>query len=214
MDRENASRSQAMGPSYPCRGVSEAIVPGGEGRTQEQCEGAPKGVMIVPDRIDRRSFLSKSMAAAGGVAAAGVAGGALSACGSGSGGGATGGARNGISTATPQKGGSLQFGVEAEEQGFDPATGRFDETGVQYARTVFDPLTILATDGSVQPYLAQAITPNSDYTVWTITARPNVRFHDGTTCDAAAIAGSLNHFKDNLLGVTFTAVSNIAATSE
>ena len=49
-----------------------------------------------------------------------------------------------------------------------------------YARTVFDPLTIIASDGSVQPYLAQAITPNSDYTVWTITARPNVRFHDGT----------------------------------
>ena len=92
------------------------------------------------------------------------------------------------------------FGVEAEEQGFDPATGRFDETGVLYARTVFDPLTIIAADGSVQPYLAQAITPNADYTVWTITARPNVRFHDGTPCDAAAIAGSLNHFKDNLAG--------------
>ena len=101
------------------------------------------------------------------------------------------------------------FGVEAEEQGFDPATGRFDETGVLYARTVFDPLTIIASDGSVQPYLAKAVTPNADYTVWTITARPNVRFHDGTPCDAAAIAGSLNHFKDNLLGVTFTAVSDI-----
>ena len=64
-----------------------------------------------------------------------------------------------------------------------------------YARTVFDPLTIIAADGSVQPYLAQSVTPNADYTVWTITARPNVRFHDGTTCDAAAIAGSLNHFQ-------------------
>ena len=102
------------------------------------------------------------------------------------------------------------FGVEAEEQGFDPATGRFDETGVQYARTVFDPLTILGTDGSVQPYLAQSVTPNEDYSVWTITARPGVKFHDGTDCDGAAIAGSIEHFIHNLLGVTFTAVSNIS----
>jgi peptide/nickel transport system substrate-binding protein len=169
----------------------------------------------VPDQIDRRSFLARSALAAGGVAAAGGVGGLLSACGSGSGpsGSLSSGPRNGISTATPKRGGSLVFGVEAEEQGFDPATARFDETGVLYARTVFDPLTIIATDGSVQPYLAKAITPNSDYTVWTITARPNVRFHDGTPCDAAAIAGSLNHFKGALLGVTFTAVSNIEATS-
>jgi ABC-type transport system substrate-binding protein len=168
----------------------------------------------VPENIDRRSFLARGLLAAGGVAAAGSAGSLLSACGSGSGGSGSlaSGPRNGISTATPKKGGALVFGVEAEEQGFDPATGRFDETGVLYARTVFDPLTIIATDGSVQPYLAQAITPNSDYTVWTITARPNVMFHDGTPCDAAAIAGSLNHFKDNLLGVTFTAVSTDTVT--
>jgi peptide/nickel transport system substrate-binding protein len=169
----------------------------------------------VPDHIDRRSFLARGLLAAGGVAAAGGVGGVLSACGSGSGGSGSlaSGPRDGISTATPRRGGSITFGVEAEEQGFDPATGRFDETGVLYARTVFDPLTIIANDGSVQPYLAQAITPNADYSVWTITARPNVRFHDGTPCDAAAIAGSLNHFKNNLLGVTFTAVSNISATS-
>jgi len=164
----------------------------------------------VADRIDRRSFLSRSLLAAGGIAAAGGAGGALSACGSGGGGGTTGGARDGISHATPRKGGTLTFGVEAEEQGFDPATGRFDETGVQYARTVFDPLTILAADGTVQPYLAKAVTPNEDYSQWTITARPNVRFHDGTPCDGAAIAGSIEHFIHNLLGVTFNSVSNVS----
>ena len=163
----------------------------------------------MPDPIDRRSFISRSLLAAGGIVAAGAAGGALSACGSGGGGTTTGSARDGISHATPKKGGALNFGVEAEEDGFDPATGRFDETGVQYARTVFDPLTILAADGTVQPYLAQAVTPNEDYSVWTITARPNVRFHDGTACDGAAIAGSIEHFIHNLLGVTFNAVSSV-----
>ena len=51
--------------------------------------------------------------------------------------------RNGVSTKTPKKGGSLVFGVDAEEQGFDPTQARFDEVGVMYARTVFDPLTIV-----------------------------------------------------------------------
>jgi peptide/nickel transport system substrate-binding protein len=167
----------------------------------------------VPENIDRRSFLARGLLAAGGVAAAGGAGGLLEACGSGSGGSGSlaSGPRNGISTATPKKGGTLNFGVEAEEQGFDPATGRFDETGILYARTVFDPLTIIAADGSVQPYLCQSITPNADYSVWTITARPNVRFHDGTPCDGPAIAGSLQHFKNSILGVTFNAVSSIAS---
>ncbi len=167
----------------------------------------------MPKRIDRRSFLARGVATAAGVGVAGAGGGVLSACGSGgggSGGSLSSGQRNGIATGTPKKGGSLVFGVEAEEQGFDPATGRFDETGILYARTVFDPLTILADDGSVQPYLAQSVTPNGDYSEWTITARPNVMFHDGTPCDGAAIAGSLEHFIKGLLGLTFNTVTNIS----
>ena len=122
------------------------------------------------------------------------------------------GPRNGITTATPKRGGSLVFGVEGEDQGFDPATGRFDETGILYARTVFDPLTILADDGSVQPYLAKSVTPNGDYSEWTITTRPGVAFHDGTPCDAAAVAGSLEHFLHGLLGISLNAVSNVGVS--
>jgi ABC-type transport system substrate-binding protein len=100
--------------------------------------------------------------------------------------------RNGISKAKPKKGGSLVFGVDAEESGFNPSTARFDEVGVMYARTVFDPLTIIDAKGAWQPYLAQSVTPNADNTAWTITVRPNVVFHDGTACDGAAL---LTNFK-------------------
>ena len=162
----------------------------------------------MPDRIDRRSFLARgALSAAGVAAAAGGAGGLLGACSS-SGGSNAGkkntGPRDGITSATPKKGGSLTFGTEAEETSFDPAQGRFDETGILYARTVFDPLTIIAEDGSVQPYLAESVTPNEDYSVWTIGVRPNVLFHDGTICDAKAIAGSIEHFLTGELGISLS----------
>lgn len=138
-------------------------------------------------QFDRRKFLAGGLATAGGALAlgtgvdlglAGVAG-------------ASGKGNNGISTAKPKKGGRLIFGVDAEEQGFNPTTARFDEVGVMYARTVFDPLTIVTRSGTVVPYLAKSVVPNAEYTQWTITLRPGLKFHDGTPCDAAAVVANL-----------------------
>src|SRR5580704_17006467 len=148
------------------------------------------------DRIDRRSFLARGAATGAGIAVIGTSGGLLAACGSSSGSGsgsdtpATGSHPNGISTASPKLGGQLVFGTEAEEKGFSTTQGTFDTTGILYARTVFDPLAIIGADGTVQPYLAESITPNADYTVWTVTMRPNLVFHNGTPCDGAAVASN------------------------
>ena len=92
------------------------------------------------DRIDRRSFLAKGAVAGAGIAAGSV----LAACGSSgsssssttAAGGSTGSHPNGVSSATPKTGGSLTFGVDAEEKGFSPTQGTFDEVGIMYARTV------------------------------------------------------------------------------
>jgi ABC-type transport system substrate-binding protein len=169
----------------------------------------------MPDRIDRRSFLARGAAAGVGIAVMGAAGGILDACssaaGSGSGTSGAGGHPNGISTATPNRGGALIFGTEAEEKGFSTTQGTFDTTGILYARTVFDPLAIIAADGSVQPYLAESITPNSDYTVWTITMRPNLVFHNGTPCDGAAVAE--NFALQQASGLTGAALTTIADVS-
>ena len=165
------------------------------------------------DRIDRRSFLVRGAVAGAGVAAVAASGGVLDACSSSSASG-TGSHPNGISTATPKTGGQLIFGTEAEEKGFSTTLGTFDTTGILYARTVFDPLAIIDASGAVQPYLAQSITPNSDYTVWTITMRPNVVFHNGAPCDGAAVAANFVAQQHSLLtGPAVTTISNVSVTS-
>jgi ABC-type transport system substrate-binding protein len=148
--------------------------------------------------MDRRSFLARTAAVAAG-AAAGAAAGEVLLPGGTAGALTNGPGHNGVSTAKPRRGGSLVFGVDAEEQGFNPTTAKFDNVGVMYARTVFDPLATIDINGNWQPYLARSITPNADYTAWTITLRPNVVFHDGTPCDGAALLMNLEAQYHSLL---------------
>ncbi len=169
------------------------------------------------DRIDRRSFLVRGAATGAGLAAIGTSGGLLAACSSGSSSGSPTSSGtthpDGISTATPKPGGTLVFGVDAEEKGFSPTMGTFDEVGILYARTVFDPLMILGADSLPHPYLAQSVTPNADYTVWTITMQPNLVFHNGAPCNAAAVVANFEAQKASALtGPALTPVETISAT--
>jgi ABC-type transport system substrate-binding protein len=155
--------------------------------------------------FDRRTLLAGGLATAAGVAGVSALGwdGLAGAVTNGPG-------LNGISKAKPKQGGSLVFGVDAEEQGFNPTSARFDNVGVMYARTVFDPLTIITADGGWAPYLAESVTPNADYTAWTITVRPNVVFHDGTPCDGAAL---LTNFKAQIASLLVGIVLNPVVAS-
>ncbi len=130
--------------------------------------------------FDRRSFLAGGLALGAGAAMLGEAGVAGAAQTNGPG-------RNGVSSAKPVRGGSLTFGIDTEESGFDPSTARWDEGGFLYGRSVFDPIAIVNAAGQVEPYLAQSITSNADFTAFTITLRPGIVFHDGTPLDANAL---------------------------
>ncbi|HET6873731.1 MAG TPA: ABC transporter substrate-binding protein [Acidimicrobiales bacterium] len=168
------------------------------------------------DELDRRSFLSRGAKLLGGAAVLGSGGGFLAACGSSSpSGGSTTGTTGtpGVSKGTPKKGGSLTIGVEAEDNGFNPTIASWDVTGLMYGAALFDTLAYADQQGHVKPYLAQSITPNADYTKWTITMRPNVLFHDGTTCDGPAVAASLKANKTSPQnGFALIPVTDISAT--
>ena len=169
------------------------------------------------DRIDRRSFLAKGAVTGPGSPPVQRAarrlrqlqlqlvhhGGRLA-----------GNQHDGISSATPKMGGSLNFGVDAEEKGFSPTQGTFDEVGIMYARTVFDTLMILDANGVPQPNLAESVTSNSTGTVWTITVRPNIEFHNGAPCDGAAVAANFEAHQASLLtGPALTPIQSIVVTS-
>jgi peptide/nickel transport system substrate-binding protein len=160
----------------------------------------------VPDNFDRREFLAKAAKGGAAFTLLGAGGTLLDACGGN-------GTKSGSSTTTtvakakavtigvnpPPKGatlgGTITMGTEAEEAGMDPTVAHFDSTGVCYARTVYDPLAMVTFQGDVVPYLAESIVPNSTFTEWTITLRPNVTFHDGTPCDGQALTFCMQHFQ-------------------
>src|SRR5580700_2893337 len=165
--------------------------------------------------FDRRSFLAGGLALGAGAAMLGGEGvaGASSTNGPG---------RNGIATGKPKNGGSVTFGIDTEDTGFDPGTARWDEGGFLYGRTVFDPIAIVNAQGQVEPYLAQSITSNADYTSFTITLRPGIVFHDDTPLDANALYLNIEKqatsvltgpaFATNIKGVSVTGPMAVTLT--
>ena len=91
-------------------------------------------------------------------------------------------------TETPVYGGSLSMGLEAEANGFRPWEDGCAEPCVNIARTVFDVLIQQNADGEYEGYLAESIEPNEDFTVWTMTLRPDITFHNGVPLTAQTIA--------------------------
>ena len=147
----------------------------------------PKGA------IDRRTFLRRSAAASGTVVMAGAIG---SACGSPSGGTST---TDTTPLSGPRRGGSLTIGTMAEIDGFSPSQNRWDTNGLLYANTVYDPLMAVAVDGSIQPYLAESLTPNAAFDQWTLVLRSGVRFHDGTALTATVVKANFEALRTSSL---------------
>ncbi len=169
--------------------------------------------------FDRRSFLAGGLALGAGAAALGALGDAAGEAGAAV---TNGPGRNGISNAKPKRGGSVTFGIDTEESGFNPSTARWDEGGFLYGRTVFDPIAIVNAAGGVEPFLAESITSNDDFTSFTITLRPGIVFHDGTPLDGQALYTNIEKqatsvltgpaFATNIKGVSVTGPMAVTLT--
>jgi peptide/nickel transport system substrate-binding protein len=108
----------------------------------------------------------------------------------------------------PRSGGTFVYGVEAESDGYNPTSNRFAISGTVIGLAIYDPLAAFDADLEPQPYLAESLTPNADFTRWTIKVRPDITFHDGTPLDGTAVKTFLDALReDPLVGI---AVKNIA----
>ncbi|MDH3704761.1 MAG: ABC transporter substrate-binding protein [Acidimicrobiia bacterium] len=90
-------------------------------------------------------------------------------------------------TDDPVPGGTLRYGLIAEVDGLNPTTSALAPSGRLMGLAVFDSLVAFDSDGGWMPKLAESFTPNDDFTVWTMTLRPGVTFHDGTPLNAEAV---------------------------
>ncbi len=113
----------------------------------------------------------------------------------------------------PTPGGTMVFGIEADTSSpWRPAEMVCATSCYQVIGSVYDPLTVLAdSDPGWKPYLAQSITPNADFTQWTIKVRAGVTFHDGTPLNGAAVADNLTRDKRGFL--TGTALADVTTVA-
>jgi peptide/nickel transport system substrate-binding protein len=145
---------------------------------------------LVGRRLSRRQVLRLGMAAAGAtslpalLAACGEGGETTTAAADATAAGTTGGETAAGTTAaeagTPKRGGRLRLGLvgAGTTETLDPAKS-VQEIDEAIARQLNATLTILRTDFTPEPYLAESVEPNGDGTVWQVKLREGATFHDG-----------------------------------
>jgi len=109
----------------------------------------------------------------------------------------------------PAYGGSIVIGLIGETNNWLPGRGSFLVPAGSVVAALYDSLILRDHELVHRPYLAESISPNADYTQWTLKLRPNVRFHDGTPLDAAALKWNFDHLHKTEGSVTFGAVRDV-----
>jgi peptide/nickel transport system substrate-binding protein len=113
----------------------------------------------------------------------------------------------------PQAGGSLVLALNAESTGFNPLIDLFAIQTHYVASAIFDPLTRVDENGDAVPHLAESVSHNDDATVWTITLRDGVEFHDGSPLTAEVVQRNLEVRRDDPRGrVQFPLLEEVTAT--
>ncbi len=148
------------------------------GRFNRSNENFPGGV-VMTTAIDRRSFLARSAATAGGVVTAGAL---------------TDLAMAGAAGAATYSG-VLRVGLlNIPTAGIGPAFGKMDAAGFSMMRAIYDPLFVIDNKGVAQGFLAESGTPSKDYKSWTIKLRSGIKFHDGTSLNADVLIKNMNQW--------------------
>jgi peptide/nickel transport system substrate-binding protein len=94
---------------------------------------------------------------------------------------------------TPQSGGSVVWALPAETSGgWCLPEGQLAISGIQIARAIYEGLTEPDAHEVYRPFLAQSVTSNAAHTVWSITLRSGIKFHDGSALTAEVVKNNLD----------------------
>jgi peptide/nickel transport system substrate-binding protein len=107
-------------------------------------------------------------------------------------------------------GGTVTIGLEAESPGLRPWEDSCSSPCYVMMRSIYDPFMDQSPEGGYAPFLAESLESNEDFTVWTMTLRPDVTFHNGTALTAQTVvdmfpiqqAGAAGSGAINSFGVT------------
>jgi len=111
-------------------------------------------------------------------------------------------------------GGEITWGLGNDGTGFN-TTAAIAPGSIRLITAMNDSLVSLTAEAQWAPNLAESVTPNDDFTSWTITMRPGLTFHDGAPVDGEAVRANLQAFKDSpSVGFSFASVATITAVDE
>jgi peptide/nickel transport system substrate-binding protein len=85
-------------------------------------------------------------------------------------------------------GGTITIGLESEATGLRPWEDSCSSPCYHVMQSIYDGLFEQTSEGTYEGFLAEGIESNEDFTVWTMTLRPDVVFHNGTELTAQTIA--------------------------
>ena len=88
----------------------------------------------------------------------------------------------------PLYGGEVSIGVESEATGLRPWEDACSSPCLIFMQAVHDRLMEQTHTGAYSPWAAESVTPNGDYTVWTMVLRPGITFSNGDALTAQTIA--------------------------
>jgi peptide/nickel transport system substrate-binding protein len=92
-------------------------------------------------------------------------------------------------------GGKAVWGLEAESsQGFLPSSSNCAISCYQVFTSMAERLLSVDKDGKIGPWLAESITNDPTYRVWTIKLKSGIKFHNGEAFDAAAAKVNIDDF--------------------
>jgi peptide/nickel transport system substrate-binding protein len=116
----------------------------------------------------------------------------------------------------PVAGGTLDFGIRSDgTTGFNPTQDQLGASGQMIMRAIYEPLLVDSEAGTLEPYLASAVTPSDDLSTWTIDLRSGITFSDGTPLDADVVVANLEGYQASAnFGGQFAAVESIEATDD